>query len=259
MQFRIIGGLEVINGNRICTPSAPKVRAVLALLLLRANRVVATSTIFEELWGEHPPKSAATTTQTYIYQLRKVFEREGLAVSGEDLLLTHPPGYILRIDPGLLDANVFARLAAEGRELLEQGRHADAAERLRSALALWNDPVLPDVVAGPFLESHIAHLMELRMRVLELRIQADIRLGRHRELIPELRMLVSAHPLNEWFHARLIDALHRSGRRADALTAYGNLRDVLNRELGLDPAPELQRLQQDVLNGHRMEIAVPAG
>ena len=144
----------------------------------------------------------------------------------------------------------------EGRELIEQRRFQEAAERLRKALGLWVGPPLSGVDVGPALEAHAAYLDELRTRALELRIQADIQLGRSRELIPELHTLISRDPLNEWFHARLIDALHRSGRRGDALHAYQRLRAVLNRELGLEPAPELQRLQSEVLSGTRTEVAI---
>jgi SARP family transcriptional regulator, regulator of embCAB operon len=252
LQFNILGAMEMVMGNRDCTPSAPKVRAVLALLLLRPNRIVTRDALFEELWGEDPPQSATTTTQTYIYQLRKLFQREGLtAEDGGDLLLTRAPGYLLHIRPEQVDSNVFLRLCGEGRELLDRGAPADAAHKLRAALSLWTGPVLADVTAGPLLESHINHLLEMRVRALELRIQADTELGRHRELVPELRGLVRVYPLNEWFHARLIDCLHHGGRRAEALQAYHQLREILNEELGLDPAPELQRLQSDVLNGSR--------
>jgi DNA-binding SARP family transcriptional activator len=256
LQFNILGAMEMVNGNRVCTPSAPKVRAVLALLLLRANRIVTRDALFEELWRESPPQSATTTTQTYIYQLRKLFEQEGLtAEGGGDLLVTRAPGYLLRIRPEQVNSNVFLRLCTEGRELLDQDRPADAAQTLRAALSLWTGPVLADVTAGPVVESHINHLVEMRVRALELRIRAETQLGRHRELVPELRGLVSAYPLNEWFHARLIDCLHHGGRRAEALQAYHQLAEILSEELGLDPTPELQQLQADVLNGHRTTMA----
>lgn len=255
LNFNILGPMEMVKGNRVCTPSAPKVRVVLALLLLRANRIVTRDGLFEELWGENPPQSATTTAQTYIYQLRKIFERENLtAEDGGDLLVTRPPGYILRILPEQLNSNVFVNLTQEGRDLLDQGKPADAVHKLRAALSLWTGPVLADIAAGPVLESHVNHLVEVRVRALELRIRADEELGRHRELVPELRSLVRTYPLNEWFHARLIGCLNLGGRRAEALQAYHHLREILNEELGLDPAPELQQLQSDVLNGCRTSV-----
>jgi len=247
-RFNVLGDLEVWSDGRSCTPSAPKVRAVLALLLLRTNRIVTMDALFEELWGENLPRSATTTTQTYIYQLRRTFERNGTA-PGEDLLITRPPGYLLRIDPEQLDAYVFERMVNDGSEFFQRGEFARAAEVLRGALKLWHGPVLAGTRIGRMLETHTASLAEIHMRAMEMRLDADIRLGRYRELIPELRSLVSSHPLNEWLHARLIHCLSQCGRRGEALGAYDRLRHILSDELGLDPAPELQRLQADVLKG----------
>ncbi|MEV4636620.1 AfsR/SARP family transcriptional regulator [Actinoplanes sp. NPDC049548] len=247
MRFNILGALEMRHEMRVCTPTAPKVRWVLALLLCRANRIVGIDALTEELWGTEPPRSAVTTTQTYIYQLRKKFEREGIADRPEDLLETRPPGYLLRLRDEELDSIVFERLAEEGRVLLAGGHVEQAAERLRQALALWRGPVLANVPVGRLLEAHVAHLEESRIRALELRITADTLLGRHRELIPELRSLTSAYPLNEWLHGRLIEALHRAGRRGEALMAYQDLRRILDDELGLEPSEELQLLQREVL------------
>ncbi|SBT42866.1 DNA-binding transcriptional activator of the SARP family [Micromonospora auratinigra] len=247
MEFNILGALEVKHEGNICTPTAPKVQWVLALLLCRANQIVSIGSLTEELWGTEPPRSAVTTTQTYIYQLRKKFEREGIAARPEERLETRPPGYLLRVGDAELDADRFERQVERGRELLAQGRADVAADLLRDALAMWRGPALANVPVGRLLEGHVAHLEESRVRALELRIEADIALGRHRELIPELRLLVAAYPLNEWMHGELIQALHRAGRRGEALQAYQNLRDILNEELGLDPSPELQRMQREVL------------
>jgi DNA-binding SARP family transcriptional activator len=146
----------------------------------------------------------------------------------------------------------------EGKTLLEEGRPEQASQRLREGLALWRGPALANITPGRLLEGHVAHLEELRIRAIELRIRADSALGRHRELIPELRSLVSAHPLNEWLHGRLIDALHRAGRRGEALMAYRSLRAALNEELGLEPSGELQRLQRQVLTAEQ-PVRVPVG
>jgi DNA-binding SARP family transcriptional activator len=250
LYFNILGDLEMLHDGRSCTPSAPKVRAVLALLLMRAKHIVTMDSLIEELWGETPPRSSTTTTQTYVYQLRKLFEQHGLvAEDGGELLVTRPPGYVLRVCPEQIDANVAERLIMQGRDDLRQGCAAEAATKLRRAVAMWNGPVLAGVAVGALLEPHVVRLGETYIRALELLVDADLAQGRHRELIPELRTLVATYPLNEWFHTRLIEALSRSGRRAEALLAYHNVRKILSDELGLEPATELQRLQSDVLNG----------
>ncbi len=246
-EFKVLGALEILNGDRICTPTAPKLRRVLALLLLCANQVVHIDYLIEELWGEEPPKSAVTQAQTYIYQLRKVFAREKLDEPGRELILTKPPGYVLRVEPEQVDAFVFQRLVWQGRKCLESGDAEAAAQVLRQALSMWAGPALADVTLGRVLAAHVVPLEEQRLRALELRIQADLCLGLHRELIGELRSLVDTHPLNEWFHGQLMTVLSQAGRRSEALQTYQDLRTTLNGELGLEPSPELQRLQHEVL------------
>ena len=248
LQFRALGPLEVACGDRVYTPTASKPRQVLALLMLCANRVVNTELMIEELWGMYPPRSAVATTQTYIYQLRNMIAREPPCRRGADLV-TRPSGYVLAVDPDQVDAFVFQRLVEYGRRQLKSENLVEAAGVLRRALDMWRGPVLADVVREAVLGAHTAPLEELRLRALELRIQADLRLGLHRELIGELRSLIAAHPLNEWFYEQLITALGRSGRRSEALQVYQNLRQTLREELGVDPAPELQQLQHEVLNG----------
>lgn len=251
LRFQVLGPLEVFDGDRVCTPTPPKVSRVLALLLLRANQVVSMDSLIEELWGEHPPLSATGTAQTYIYQLRKFLDPRGVRGEGGEWLITKAPGYLTRISPNQLDATTFEALSRQGRQMLERGHPEQAAHLLRRALELWTGPSLANVRRGNLLEAHAVHLEEQRMRTLELRIQADAELGRHRELIGEMRSLVAVHPLNEWFHGQLIVALSQSGRRGEALQAYQDLRRVLNHQLGLDPQPELQRLHQEVLSDGR--------
>ncbi len=248
MRINILGALEMVHNGRTCTPTAPKVRWALALLVMRANHIVGIDALIEELWGDNPPRSAITTAQTYIYQLRRRFDREGLATRPEDILETRPPGYVLHLPEDSIDVNVFTSLTEQGRVLLAEGRPDEASERLHKALALWHGPALADVPVGRLLEAHVVHLNEQRIRALELRIQADNEMGRQRELIPELRSLVASHPLNEWFHGQLIEALNVCGRRGEALRAYQDLRDVLNDELGLEPSNDLQELQRRVLS-----------
>jgi SARP family transcriptional regulator, regulator of embCAB operon len=247
IMFGVLGPLEVIRENRKCTPTAPKVCRALALLLLRANYVVSTDALIGELWGEDPPRSAVTTTQTYIYQLRKSLDEDGSDPTQNEILVTRPPGYILRVGKDQLDAGVSERLVSEGAELLDAGEPERAGECLHRALGLWRGSALANIDCGTLLEAHAAHLDELRIRATELRIQADMELGKIRALIPELRSLVATYPLNEWFHEQLMIALARSGRRGDALEAYQDVRRVLGEDLGLDPNPRLQALQQAIL------------
>lgn len=248
IHWNVLGALEVTSSRAQYTPSAPKICQVLGLLLLRANSVVSTDAVIEELWGAAPPQSAVTTTQTYVYHLRKAMAAELGIGCPERVLMTRAPGYLLRLgEDDVLDAVEFERATNRGRELLESGRECEAAQELHRALAVWCGPALANVHIGSVLEGHIAHLEELRLAALDLRIQADMRLGRHRELVPELRALVAQHPLNEWFHVQLIDALNRSGRRAEALVAYQRLREILNDELGLEPSDDAQHIQRQVL------------
>lgn len=247
LQFQVLGPLEVFDGDRVCTPTPPKVSRVLALLLLRANQLVSMDSLIEELWGEEPPLSAVGTAQTYIYQLRKFLDPNGERSAHCEWLVTKAPGYMMRVAQEQLDATAFESLSWRGRDALERGEPELASRLLRRALGLWKGPSLANVRRGNLLEAHAVHLEEQRMRVLELRIHADAELGRHREMIGEMRSLVATHPLNEWFHGQLIVALSRSGRRGEALQAYQDLRRVLSNQLGLDPQPELQRLHQEVL------------
>ncbi|MFF5212015.1 BTAD domain-containing putative transcriptional regulator [Streptosporangium sp. NPDC000396] len=251
LEFKVLGALEVLNKGRHCTPTPPKVLRVLAVLLLRANRVVPIETLIEELWGDAPARTAVTTTQTYIYQLRKLIDRQ-CADAADELLVTKWPGYLLRVPEGCLDSDLFDRLVAQGRRHLDEGRPEEASETLREALGLWTDAPLANVPQGRILAAHTQALQEQRLRATELRIQADRQLGRHLELIGELRELVTEYPFNEWFHGQLITALNHAGRRSDALRAYQSIRSTLHNELGLEPSKQLQRLQHEVLtDGHR--------
>ncbi|MEU7649394.1 AfsR/SARP family transcriptional regulator [Streptomyces huasconensis] len=248
MRFTVLGSVEVINGDRHCTPSAPKVRQVLALLLLRANHLVRVDSIIEELWCDSPPKSAMTTAQTYIYQLRKMIEREGFAQRGEDILQTQSFGYLLNFRTDAIDAWNFEKLAAEGQAELRAGRAEQAATTLAKALKLWAGPALGNIACGPVLSAYAVQLEEQRLQVLQQRIEADIQLGRERELVGELRRLVAENPLNEWFHGRLIRVLQAIGRRHEALQTYQQLRTTLSEEIGLSPSIEVQRIHQGLLS-----------
>lgn len=250
----LLGPLLLMRGEKAVTPSAPKLRQVLSLLAVQANSVTRVDQLVEELWEESPPQSALTTVQTYIYQLRKLLKLDDKPAvyrtsdSPAQALLSHPGGYILQLpDLENIDANQFEHLARRGRQELLAARVETASEAFRTALSLWRGGFIEGVATGPLLYSHATRLEELRRTVLALRIEADLQLGRHQEIIGELTSLVNAEPTREDFSAKLMIALYRSGRRADALGVYQRIRTALVDELGLDPAAELRRLHQLML------------
>ncbi|MFB6549704.1 BTAD domain-containing putative transcriptional regulator [Streptomyces sp. NPDC056405] len=240
----MLGPLEILDGQHNVVPTAPKPRQVIALLLMRRNTLVQTSELIDELWESAPPTSAMTTLQTYIYKLRKILT----ARNSEEILFTRPGGYTLAIPDVCTDLHRFEVEAEEGKLLLRNGDPAGAAEVLQRSLALWRGSALVDVVPGGLLSSYVTRLEELRERTLDLRIEADLQLGRHQELISELKSLVLSRPLHENVHASLMIALHRSGRRHEALEVYQVLRRSMIDNLGLEPGQELRTLHQALLS-----------
>ncbi|MET8690800.1 AfsR/SARP family transcriptional regulator [Streptomyces sp. NPDC004732] len=252
MRFRVLGPLEVrraADGHPV-TPGAAKVRGVLATLLVRAGEVVSVDTLVDELWGEHPPRTALTTLQVYISQLRKLL-RQVEPESGGAALLTRAPGYLLQVDPAQLDLAAFQTLHHSGREALDRGEYAAAAALQRRALALWRGPLLPDTAHGAVLAAAAVRVHEVRIAALEQRMRAGLQLGHHKELLGELQVLAAELPLHEEFHAHLMVALYRAGRPADALDVFGRLRHTLVQELAIEPGLRLRRLQHRVLAGDR--------
>ncbi|MFI8510323.1 BTAD domain-containing putative transcriptional regulator [Streptomyces sp. NPDC085460] len=248
MRFHLIGPFRIVTDDgRVLPPPSPKVAQVLAVLLTPAGDLVTPGTLIRELWHHDPPRSALNTVQTYVHHARRALTRGQEDDGGPSALTTGFGGYTLRADETSVDAAVFGRLVARGREELHAGRAEEAVATLDRALALWRGPVLSGVPTGPVLAGRTVHLEELRIRAFELRVDAMRRLGRLRELVPVLRTLVHDHPLNEWFHAQLIDALRLAGRRAEALEAYRALHRVLRDELGLAPSPDVQRLHRLLL------------
>lgn len=245
LRFSILGHLDVRAGDEDHTPTRPKPRRVLALLLLNANQVVRRETLIEELWDDEPPQSAVTTVQTYIYQLRNLLGRT--PGGGQVRLETCHGGYTLLIQREQLDRYRFEDLVEQGRRARAAGDPAAASAALSEALALWQGPALAGVEAGPVIARQLAWLQELRMDALQTRIEADLELGRHRALVGELKALVAAYPLHEWFYGQLMMALHRSSRRAEALGVYQQLRTTLSSELALEPSSEIRHLERVVL------------
>ncbi|MEV7192610.1 BTAD domain-containing putative transcriptional regulator [Streptomyces sp. NPDC093510] len=252
MRFRVLGPLEVRSArdDRRVTPRAAKVRSVLATLLVRSNEVVSVDSLVDELWGQEPPRTAMTTLQVYISQLRKLL-RDVAPEFGRDALLTRAPGYLLRVGPGQLDLVAFEELHRRGQEAMEEGQYAAAAGLQRRALDLWRGPLLSDTTHGSLLGTTAVRLDEVRIAALEQRMRAELTLGHHRELLGELQALCAELPLHEEFHAHLMVALYRAGRQADALHAYSRLRRTLVEELAIEPGPRVRRLQRRVLAGDR--------
>jgi DNA-binding SARP family transcriptional activator len=244
MEFRLLGALEVINNNINLTPSAPKLREVLALLVLRNNQLVQIDTLMDELWGENPPLSALSTLQTYIYKLRKILFDQ----SDDVTLVTKPAGYLALIPPENVDVRRFEKALAEGLKAIEREDSPGSAKTLALALGMWRGRALADVQPGNVLAGHVTRLEESRLTALELRIEAELKLGRHVELISELKELIAANPYHEGIHNKLILALYRAGRRGEALEIYQRLRSVLVEELGVEPSPQTMRMQQCVLS-----------
>ncbi len=254
VEINLLGPMEVLRQGAILTPSAPKLRTVLSLLAVQTSIVVRTDKIIEELWEDSPPTSVTTTLQTYIYQLRKLLrlgtppdmDRAG-DTPAEAALRTSPYGYALFLDPDMLDATRFERLSDQGRRELEAGDMNAASETLSRALRLWRGPALVDVGHGPVLRAEALRLEEINRNTLERRIEADLHLGRHHELLGELTGLAAEQPTHEGLQAKLMLALHRAGRRSEALQIYQRTRSTLAKELGLDPSNELEQLHRAVL------------
>lgn len=257
MDIDILGALDVRENGVSIAPTAPKPRQVLALLALHADQVVPVGGLIEELWAGKPPRSARTTLQTYVLQLRELItvalHADLQAAQGcpprtaKEVLVTSPGGYLLVTGGGTSDVREFERLAGTGYRAMDAGDYPGAARKLREALGLWSGAPFADVQTGTQLQMEAKRLDESRLCALDQRIDADLRLGRHRELLAELTVLTSRYRNHENLHAQFMLALHRSGRRSEALDVYHRLRGTLVRDLGLEPSARLRRLQQSIL------------
>jgi DNA-binding SARP family transcriptional activator len=249
MEFRILGPLEVWDGGSQVSLGGPKPRALLTVLLLSPNEVISTDRLIDDIWGGDSLESAAAALRVNVSRLRKALP--------QDVLTTRSPGYVLRVEPDELDLHRFERLVDEGRSLRERGLAADASERLRDALSLWRGAPLADFAYESFAQAAIARLEEIRLAAVELRIDADLALGRHDALVGELEALVAEHPLRERLQSHLMRALYLSGRQAEALEAYKAARRALVDELGIEPSAALQELERAILR-HDPSLAVEA-
>jgi DNA-binding SARP family transcriptional activator len=235
LQIRILGPLEVERDGAPVEVTGGRQRAVLALLLLEANRVVPTERLVDRLWGEEPPPTAVTSLHNAISQLRKLL--------GAEALERRAPGYVLRVDPESLDLARFERLLREARS----APAADRSRLLQEALDVWRGPPLAEFAYDAFAQSEVRRLEELRLTALEDRIDADLEAGRAAEVVPEIESLVAAEPHRERLRGQLMLALYRSGRQGDALQAYQDARRALADDLGIDPGPTLRGLHGAIL------------
>jgi DNA-binding SARP family transcriptional activator len=245
-EFGLLGPLQVLIDGRELELRRPKLRSLVALLLLRAGEVVSTDRLVEDLWAGRPPKTAVGSLQNLVSELRKSL--------GPEVVKTRPPGYVLDVDPEHVDLHRFERLVAQAAET---ERAEQQAALLREALALWRGPPLADLATEAFAHLEVGRLEERQTAAKEDLVDAELELGRHARLVGELEALVAQHPLRERLRGQLMLALYRSGRQAEALDAYRAARETLVEELGIEPSPELQRLEQAILR-HDEELDLVA-
>ena len=243
LEFRILGPLEVSDETGHVALGGPKQRGLLAILVLEAGRVVPTDRLIDLLWGEEAPKTATASLQNTIGRLRKAL--------GSDVLETRPPGYLLSVELDQIDARRFEIALADARRLPP----AERRDWLQEALGLWRGAALAEFAFDDFAQAEIRRLEELRLIAHGERIEADLDLGRHGDVIGELEALAGEHPLRETFRRQLMLALYRAGRQAEALEVYQDARARFIDELGIEPGPELKRLQSEILR-HEAGLAV---
>ena len=246
MDFRILGRLEVLEGDRAVTLAGTKQRALLALLLLHANETLSADRLIDELWGEFPPATAAKTLQVHISRLRKALQR----ISGSGaaaVVVTREGGYELRADRESIDSGRFERLVSEGRSELVAGRPERAVSALEAALSMWRGPPLAEFADQHFAQAETARLEDLRVAALEELIEAKLALGRHAEVVGALEPLIAGQPYRERLRAQLMLALYRCDRQAEALQAYQDARRKLVEELGIEPGERLRELERAIL------------
>jgi DNA-binding SARP family transcriptional activator len=242
MEFGLLGPLAVRSGGTVVPVRRGHPRALLAILLLQANRLVTVETIAEAVWGPAPPRSAPVGIRSYVQWLRRAFGE-----AGQERIITQPRGYLIRVTDGELDVAQFEQLLASAQAAVGSGSWRVAAGRAREALSWWRGKPLEDVGSELLALSEVPRLAELRLLATEIRIEADLRLGGHAEIVTEVQHLRAAYPLREHLHALSMLALYRCGRQAEALECYSDARRVLVRELGVEPGPELRRLHERVL------------
>ena len=229
VDFRILGPLEVWHDGRLVSVTGGKQRAILAVLLLHAGEVVSTDRLIDALWGDEPPEAGATALRVRLSQLRKALGDAG------ELIVTRPPGYVVALQRDQLDLRRFERLVAAADRAMADGAADEAVQSITEALSLWRGPPLADLAYEPFAQAPVVRLEELRLAALELRVDAELALGRHAQLIGELQALAREHPLRERLWGQLMLALYRDERQAEALEVYRDARRRLVDEVGIEP------------------------
>lgn len=242
MEFCLLGPLVVRCGAVAVPVPRGKQRAVLAALLLSANKPVHIDGLAEALWGAEPPRSARVTLANYVKRLRDAFGDDG-----RNRIRTMPRGYLIEVGASKLDVFRFETLTAAARAAARDGFWAQASERAQDALSLWRGQPLADVESEALAQREVPRLADLRLQALETRLDADLHLGGHADVIPELRHVTNSCPLHENLTALLMLALYRAGRQAEAHTVYRQMRHVLNEELGTEPGREIRELHRKIL------------
>lgn len=251
-EIKVLGALDVAIDGVSVVPTASKPRQLLAMLALNVGRIVTSTSLMEELWGDSAPRSASSTLQTYVLHVRKLI-RHALPPDQEHesrkILVTKQTGYLLQFEPDAVDAVRYDRLASAGRAAGAVGDYLGAERLLRAALALWRGPALVDVAVGRQLEIESMRLAESRLTDLTLRIDADLYLGRHHQLLGDLAALCARHPYMENFRAQYMLALYRAGRPGQALEVFHDMWATIRDQLGVDPSARLRQLHQAMLAG----------
>lgn len=241
VELRVLGPLEVVEGDEVRPTGGRRQRALLADLVMHANQVVSADRLIDDVWWGEPPASAPHALHVYVSRLRKVLGGNGAE------LASRPPGYVLEVDPEAIDLTRFEHLVGEGRQALANGQADGAVSALRRAVDLWRGEAFADLADEPFLVAETVRLNDLHLAALEDLAEAELAVGRHAEVLPTLRRLVADHPTRERARVHLMLALYRSGRQAEALEVFEQGREALAEELGIDPGKDLQRLHRAVL------------
>lgn len=254
VEIFALGTFEVRFRDQLIVPTAAKPRQLLAMLAMHANDVVSIDLLYQELWGDRVPRTASTTLQTYISQLRKLIRRSltDLSTAGsrepKRVLITTARGYLLNAEHGRPDYTAFDAMAAAGHQARETRDFVAASRYFHRALTLWRGPALSDVTTGALLAAEVCRLSEARRNVLDRRIDADLRIGRHHQLVSELVGLTVGNPTHEGLHMQLMVALSRCGRRSEAMNVYRRLHTHLREDTGLEPSDETKNLLRSILS-----------
>ena len=245
LRYEMLGPLRVVDDRGAQAIAAKKMQVALAILIILHDQVVSTEKLIYEIWLDRPPRSSMAGIHVHISHLRKLLETPSQA--GESPIVTTTSGYLLKLGNSSVDFEDFQKSVALGKEYDQRRRHDDALACFSEALELWRGSVLDELRDGPVVNGFVVQYEEKRLECIEMMISSALTLGKHREMVGYLYSLVQDHPLHEDFYQKLMLALYRSGRRADALRVYKSARDTLRGELGLEPSRPLRQLQQKIL------------